>query len=125
MHAPYFALINLNLKLQFSAKASFSLLLILLVNITRLPVSDSVKQTEARGASKQDVDSEHEEVVAQPADLPIVAQQVEVGDAQHLDQQGQGGGEDHVEGAVVDQVRHRGVAEKEDVNIVVIHTTQL
>ena len=88
-------------------------------------MSDSVKQTEARGASKQDVDSEYEEVVAQPPDLAVVAQQVEVGDAQHLDQERQRGGEDHVEGAVVDQVGHGGVTEIEDVNIMLIHTTKI
>ena len=74
-----------------------------------LPVSDPVKQTEGRGASKEDVDSEHKEVVAQPADLAVVAEEVKVGDTQDLDQEGQRGGEHHIEGAVVDQVGHWGV----------------
>ena len=69
-------------------------------------MSNPVKEAESGGSSKQNVDSKHEEVVSQPPDLAVVAEQVKVGDAQHLDQQGQGGGEDHVQGAVVDQVGH-------------------
>ena len=103
---------------SFSLGNSFSVLHILL-----LPVSDPVKQTEGRGASKEDVDSEHKEVVAQPADLAVVAEQVKVGDTQDLDQEGQRRGEDHVEGAVVDQMSHRGVTVIENGNIMLIHTT--
>ena len=58
----------------------------------------------APGASKEDVDSKHGEIVAKPLDLAIVAEQGEVDDAQDLDQEGQRGEEDHIEGAVVDQV---------------------
>ena len=79
-------------------------------------MSDPVKQTEGRGASKKNVDGKHQEVVAQPPYLAIVAEQVKVGDAQHLDQKGEGGGEDYVQGAVVDQVGHRGVTEIKDVS---------
>ena len=82
-----------------------------------------IEEADGSSCSKDDVDPEDDEIVAEPADPPKVTQQVEVGDTEHLernclksekdndhlDQEGQGGGEDHVEGAVQDQVGHRGV----------------
>ena len=73
---------------------------------------NSVKQTEGRGSPEQDVDSKHQEVVAEPPDLAVVSEEVKVGDPENLNEEGECGGEDDVQRAVVDQVSHRGVTDR-------------
>ena len=49
-----------------------------------LKLSYLIEKTDGSSCSKDNVDPEDDEIVAEPPDPPEVTQQVEVGDAEHL-----------------------------------------